>query len=149
MSAPYVGGARRPATVPAMDVPRSPAASAIVVFLLTCAAGVVAAYTIGASLTYDFDGETAMMTAQPLDGARKTFNWLIFCLFGATGIIAGAVAWAGVLVNNVIIEANSKQLNSLARLNPAPSLQKSSEPSLKPGPPFGVKPSADLDPPHL
>jgi hypothetical protein len=127
-----------------MDVPRSPAASAIVVFLLTSAAGVVAAYTIGATLTYD-GGEAALMTAQPLDGARKTFNWLIFCIFGAAGIIAGTAAWAGVLVNNALIESTVHQLRAM---KPAAAPTPPAAPA-RPGPAFGVKPSADLDPPHL
>jgi hypothetical protein len=128
-----------------MTVPRSPAASAIVVFLLTCAAGVVAAYAIGATLTYDAGGEAALMTAQPLDGARKTFNWLIFCIFGAAGIIAGTAAWAGVLVNNALIESTVHQIRAM---QPAASPASPAAPA-RPGPSFGVKPSADLDPPHL
>lgn len=87
-----------------MTFTRSAGASAAVVFFLTLAVGVVVAYTIGSAISFD-GGQIAVMTAQPLDGATKTFNWLIFAGFTAAGIVAGAIVWAAVLVNNAIIES--------------------------------------------
>lgn len=136
---------------------RSAGLTAAIVLGLSLVAGAAAGLGIGATKTNDgnsyFDASWAVMIEQPLDGAAKTFNWLLFCLFAAAGIVAAAAVWAAVIVSNSIADAHGQQMKSLAALKPPPSMPPpKSTPSTPPRPSgafFGVKPDAGIDPPYL
>jgi hypothetical protein len=135
-----------------MNTQRSAGGAAALVLILTLIAGGGAGAGVGATMADDggryFGNEWAIMTEQPLTGSDKTFNWLLFCLFAAAGIVAAAAVWAGITVANQTAANTSKQLDSLARLAPAPT-QPAATSSMQVGRSLGVKPGAELDPPYL
>lgn len=76
-----------------------PAGAAALVFVLALMLGAAAGFLIGAVKvespgTFE-DVGFAVMVQQPLAGADKVFNWLLFTVFVAAGLVAGAVVWAG------------------------------------------------------
>jgi hypothetical protein len=110
------------ATVPVMTSTRSAGGTALAVLAFSLVAGAGAGLAIGAVLYNDggsfYGPEWALMVQQPLDGADKAFNWLVFCLFASAGIVASAAAWAAVTVSNSIADAHAQQMKALAALKP-------------------------------
>jgi hypothetical protein len=107
-------------TVPDMIRIRSASLTATVIFVSSLIAGAGAGLGIGA-LKYSDGGrfsstEWALMMQQPLTGAAKTFNWLLFCIFAAAGIVAAATTWAAITVCNTIADAHGQQMKALSAL---------------------------------
>ena len=126
---------------------RSAGGAAAAVFIITIICGAVAGIGVGAtkSSTGDFfSTDWATMTEQPLTGANKTFNWLLFSVFAAAAIVAAAAAWAGATIANATDAASARQLAAIATLKPASA----APPAL---PPMGSTPpvSPPHDPPYL
>lgn len=137
-----------------MDNGRSAGGSASLVFLVSLVAGGAAGIGIGATKASDggryYSNEWAIMVEQPLTGSDKTFNWLLFCVFAAAGLVAAAAVWAAITVANEVSAGTSKQLESLARLMPSSAVPAPpATATSQVGPSFGLKPSVALDPPHL
>lgn len=91
-----------PASVAEANDPE-PIGAAILVFVVCVLLGAAAGYFIGAAtVRFEPSYESSIsdkvyvnMVQQPMGGATRAFNWLLFAWFFGVGLVAGAVVWAG------------------------------------------------------